>query len=365
MQAHNVEQLEQIFKKLYSTNALRVKNDVYGLLQSMPTLMPKESSYISNDGSSLRMLVLDGTLPITFKGAVYHIPINIWLNNNYPLTPPLCYVVPTLNMSIRPKHKHVDPAGMCYLPYLNQWRSDMSNLLGLVYALINVFSYDPPVYAKVDIPPNPIPNNPINNSLSTSNPSNPILINPNPRPVMPSGVSTSPTSAHQTLTPVKPKELDGKALVTEKLINQFKNQAKEITEDMTTQIQLQEILEKSSSYLDETVQIFIQEKGLLAKNTNIIATHEQNLDTWLNEHENHNSNVDEIISPADVYSNQMFDLIAEDQAIEDTLYNLHTGLIGGVIDGETYLKQVRVMSREQFLVRATAQKVFELQRQQV
>jgi len=66
--------------------------------------------------------MIDGTVPIMFRGQQYNIPINIWLNRNYPLSPPIIYVVPTNNMVIKPS-KHVDNNGKVYMPYLHFWHS--------------------------------------------------------------------------------------------------------------------------------------------------------------------------------------------------------------------------------------------------
>ena len=55
-------------------------------------------------------MLLHGTLPISFRGATYHIPINVWIPHDYPRSPPLAYVVPTRDMGVR-KGKEVDPGG--------------------------------------------------------------------------------------------------------------------------------------------------------------------------------------------------------------------------------------------------------------
>lgn len=48
-------------------------------------------------------------------------------------------------MIIKPKHRHVDSAGMVYLPYLSTWSPTSCNLLGLVDTVSKVFGQDPPV----------------------------------------------------------------------------------------------------------------------------------------------------------------------------------------------------------------------------
>src|SRR4051794_12716477 len=54
----------------------------------------------------------------------------------------------SLDMIIKPGHPCVDSSGLCSIDYLSQWRPDMSNLIGLTYALSSIFSHDPPVFAK-------------------------------------------------------------------------------------------------------------------------------------------------------------------------------------------------------------------------
>ncbi len=89
---------------------------------------------VHNDGRSSTLLQLYGTVPIFYKSRQYNIPINIWLVEKYPTHPPTCYVTPTKEMRVKPGHRHVDAMGLVYLPYLNQWNSQSSNLAELVRA---------------------------------------------------------------------------------------------------------------------------------------------------------------------------------------------------------------------------------------
>lgn len=88
-----------------------------------------------------------------------------------------------------------------------------------------------------------------------------MFINTNHRPVVPNGLSTSPTSQHllsQSQQNSKPKEPDTKSLVTEKITTIFQVVSKETSDEL----QLRELLEKSGQYLQETVTIFQQETVL-------------------------------------------------------------------------------------------------------
>ncbi|GAA5983457.1 hypothetical protein JCM5350_007657 [Sporobolomyces pararoseus] len=69
--------------------------------------------------------------------------------------------------------------------------------------------------------------------------------------------------------------------------------------------------------------------------------------------------VDEIICGSTVVYTQLLDLVAEDSALEDTIYALGRGLNSGTanIDLDQFLKRVRALAREQFIKRATINKI--------
>ncbi|EST05126.2 Ubiquitin E2 variant, N-terminal [Kalmanozyma brasiliensis GHG001] len=68
---------------------------------------------------------------------------------------------------------------------------------------------------------------------------------------------------------------------------------------------------------------------------------------------------DTMVLATSIVGNQLVDLVAEDNAIEDTLYHLGRALNAERIDLEKFLKQTRVLAREQFMKRALAMKIGE------
>lgn len=97
-------------------------------------------------------MCLNGTVPISFNGAKYNIPMIIWVPKTYPYQSPTCFVTPTkgmwnensfysclyneisvlylyIDMVIKQNHRSVDPNGQCYAPYIQDW-STSSNLVG-------------------------------------------------------------------------------------------------------------------------------------------------------------------------------------------------------------------------------------------
>ncbi|KAG8932910.1 hypothetical protein FRC02_000337 [Tulasnella sp. 418] len=67
--------------------------------------------------------------------------------------------------------------------------------------------------------------------------------------------------------------------------------------------------------------------------------------------------VDELICSTTIVYNQLIDLVAEDNAIEDTMYHLHRALNAGRIDLDRYLRVTRVLAEEQFMKRALIEKI--------
>ena len=58
---------------------------------------------------------------LIISGAVYNIPICIWLMDTHPYNPPMVYVKPTSTMQIK-SGRNVDMNGKIDLPYLREWK---------------------------------------------------------------------------------------------------------------------------------------------------------------------------------------------------------------------------------------------------
>ncbi|TFY75499.1 hypothetical protein EWM64_g8515 [Hericium alpestre] len=67
--------------------------------------------------------------------------------------------------------------------------------------------------------------------------------------------------------------------------------------------------------------------------------------------------VDELVCGMSIVHNQLVDLVAEDNAIEDTVYHLHRALNAGRTDLDRFLRTTRVLAEEQFMKRALAEKI--------
>eukprot|EP01114_Cavostelium_apophysatum_P008046 TRINITY_DN2030_c0_g1_i1.p1 TRINITY_DN2030_c0_g1~~TRINITY_DN2030_c0_g1_i1.p1 ORF type:complete len:100 (+),score=42.63 TRINITY_DN2030_c0_g1_i1:477-776(+) len=74
--------------------------------------------------------------------------------------------------------------------------------------------------------------------------------------------------------------------------------------------------------------------------------------------------IDAVTEPKDPLSKQLLYLVAEDATIEDTLYYLEKNLMSGELNLDVFLKNIRSLTTEQFLKRATIKRIHERQRSQ-
>ncbi|WWC66415.1 uncharacterized protein I206_100317 [Kwoniella pini CBS 10737] len=127
----------------------RVINETMKILSEKRTLSVKTDAFTFDSGQTALLLLLHGTLPISYRGSTYHIPINVWIPHDYPKSPPILFVVPTKEMAIR-KSKEVDPSGRVNENAVEYWwRSwPTQDLETILKHLTSVFSTVPPVYAR-------------------------------------------------------------------------------------------------------------------------------------------------------------------------------------------------------------------------
>ncbi|KAJ3110731.1 hypothetical protein HDU96_006341, partial [Phlyctochytrium bullatum] len=175
-------------------NADRAFRDVESALTAYNSIIPKMDTFTQDNGTTAVLLCLHGTVPITFRGATYNIPVAVWLPFTYPQHPPMAFVTPTATMLVR-MSKHVDLAGKVYHPMLALWHTKVedSNLVKLLATLQEVFSIEPPVYAR-----------PANSPAPGTTGNNPATPPPIPsKPAAPTTNATTNTpSAHSSPVPI-------------------------------------------------------------------------------------------------------------------------------------------------------------------
>lgn len=112
-----------------------------------PGMKPTSGTYTFSDSSQKDLLKLIGNIPVKYEGHTYNFPVQLWLIDSFPFTPPICLLRPTSNMVIR-DGKHVDARGRIHLPGLHNWDYPKSSVVGLLNEMIAKFEEDPPLSSK-------------------------------------------------------------------------------------------------------------------------------------------------------------------------------------------------------------------------
>lgn len=132
----------------------------------------------------------------------------------------------------------------------------------------------------------------------------------------------------------------------------------------------QAVLRRREEELRHGVKEMQDEKEALEQQLQMVLMNTDVLEGWLRDNEGKleggkvdSLDLDEAFEPCDVLSKQMLDCTASDMALEDTIYALDKAVQEGAIPFDQYLRNVRLLSREQFFHRATASKVRAVQMQ--
>ena len=149
-------QVTSIIQQLSPVNIAAVREHVMELLTSPTTsLKPKSGTSYDNHGNESQVMILDGTVPITYMGGRYNIPIEMYIGKRYPEVAPSVYVRPSPTMRVKQDHDSVAVDGSVYIHMLTNWRSN-NRLMELYQMLSSVFSANPPLFsAPTSTPPPP------------------------------------------------------------------------------------------------------------------------------------------------------------------------------------------------------------------
>ncbi|KAK0210715.1 UEV domain-containing protein [Desarmillaria ectypa] len=473
----------------------RVYSDTDSALSRYPSLRPKSDVYIYDDGRTQLLLCLHGLIPISYRGASYNIPVAIWLTREYPVQPPIVYVVPTNDMLVK-AGKYIDVSGRCNIEYMQNWsrKSEGCSLSGLVEALQDYFSREPPVYARhkqvarppsgnpeyAQKPPPPLPTSPRPEQPLSQPPSRPVLppkpgyasiftshspspsrsspsrsppslpshpkvdlevprsppadrsssvsmglsipsisppqsqfrfhdprsSGPPPRPplpvialppilppnftntlpphaltqplqppgvspppipnlldeesvdIFPSGPVQAPSTFAPPPRPPNPELLRLHDQVHQKLTSELASLAQALSLDAERlRAQQSDLLLGEPAIRDEMARLEAIRDVCRNVSNRMRSTVDQTERNMSELRRKGDPEVDELVCSTTIVHNQLINLVAEDNAIEDTIYHLHRALNSGRIDLERFLRTTRILAEEQFMKRALIEKI--------
>lgn len=139
------EKIERILSK-YKFHDVAIE-ELQKINRIYPGMKPSTGTYTFSDSTQKDLLKLTGNIPVKYEGRSYNFPVQLWLMDSFPFTPPICLLKPTPNMVIR-EGKHVDARGRIYLPGLHNWDHPKSSVVGLLTEMIAKFEEDPPLSSK-------------------------------------------------------------------------------------------------------------------------------------------------------------------------------------------------------------------------
>uniref|UniRef100_A0A8C7GCF1 Tumor susceptibility 101a n=1 Tax=Oncorhynchus kisutch TaxID=8019 RepID=A0A8C7GCF1_ONCKI len=364
--------------KQYKYRDLTVR-EITNVISQYKDLKPVMDSYVFNDGSTRTLVSLTGTVPVSYRGNIYNIPVCLWLLDTYPYNPPICFVKPTSAMMIK-TGKHIDANGKIYLPYLHEWKHPQSDLYGLIQVMIVVFGEEPPVFSR------PTTQAPYQAFQAAGPPNRKLPVQSDivcipdlaflgyPGYQYPSANSYPATAGTTHYTSQIPASTVGPSrdgtigedtiraslisAVSDKLRWRMKEEMDRAQAELDALKRTEEDLKKGHQKLEEMVSRLDQEVAEVDRNIDLLKRKDEELSEALEkmESQSENNDIDDVIVPTAPLYKQILNLYAEENAIEDTIFYLGEALRRGVIDLEVFLKHVRLLSRKQFQLRALMQK---------
>ncbi|XP_051990894.1 tumor susceptibility gene 101 protein-like [Xyrauchen texanus] len=124
-----------------------VLDDIKAVSTDFPDLqLYMDFSYFPNNDKR-KLVHLDGTVPVTYEGNNYNIPVCIWIHETHPKNPPRCNVCLSPSMVINAKSNDVDAHGRVLLNCLSNWKIGWSNLSIVLEEMVAAFQRETPLFA--------------------------------------------------------------------------------------------------------------------------------------------------------------------------------------------------------------------------
>jgi len=158
--------------------------------------------------------------------------------------------------------------------------------------------------------------------------------------------------------------------IKEQFSTQLKKYLQEIYEHENTQINhlsaQQKKLDEHASSLNTLKEQVKKEHSQLVERKTALTQRVEFLEQFVEKNQSTETlDVNKVVLCSDLWSEQCMEATAHDFAIADVMLELDKGLEDESLDLGSYLKQLRKLSRDQFMKRALAKKVYDTQTQQV
>ena len=359
----------------YAPRKLLIRGQLENVTRTCPSLVPRPGTLFDmQTGQDNKLVVLGGTVPISYSGAAYNIPVEIFLVETFPTAPPLIYVRPTADMIIKPNHGNVHPDGLLFVPYLHSWNLQTHNLVGLVQEMRAVFTREPPCFAKPvgqpayqqqqqpnyaqqarQLPP-PQYGGVAGQGQQPPPPSYAAAQSHTTPTAAPSGSSSTAFGGGGAGAGAAAPAAQGQlvAQLNGKIQSKLRERCEITRDDIDIMVAREKGLERDLANVRTGVAQLRKQKEQLSARLVHVQGKTAEVQSWLdvNSGEAKEPEVDELLLPNDVRSEQLLQLLAESAAIDDLLYQLGQAVKAGKVGLDEFLKMVRVQSRRKFICNA-------------
>ncbi|XP_073049056.1 protein ELC-like [Primulina eburnea] len=291
-----------------------IREHFISIFQDFPSFKPSIGTFTHNDGTEVTLLNANGELCVS-KDAP-SVPLTIWIHEHYPQRAPMVYVESRNSMyPIYHDHPFVDSSGATTSSYLENWLSYKCDLSDLVRNLIKLFSYNHPFYY--------------------------------------SGV-------HGCAHPSMVSKMEAMDRLKCAIFYDMKAITAKNEEETMNLSALHAELERRGKVMETGISELELEKKCLSSRTMELDGGRDRLLNWIKFNDKNNvldGEIDDMFEGLDKKSNLLIDLGANDLALEDLMYALDRAVEEGVASFEVYIKQVRILAREQFFCKAKINKI--------
>ncbi|KAG9451891.1 hypothetical protein H6P81_004795 [Aristolochia fimbriata] len=289
-----------------------IRDHLLSLLADFPSLSPSADHFVHNDGTSVHLLNVTGSLRL--PGNRHPIRLTIWVHQLYPIERPLVFLNTGPTQFLLRDHPFVDTSGAATSPYLQTWRYPNSNLSDLTRNLLHIFTHYPPFSEPLS------------------------LLSNQTRPSLPS----------------KRESIDRLAGILHRDLTSLQTRVENETEDL---IHLQKTLKKRARITSTIIYELQGENSSVKQRVNQVLEQVDLLQNWLRINASGFTSslaqdACDMFEAEDDDSRQILENEAADLAIEDVIEVMDKEAENGSVPCGAYIKQIRALAREQFFHRA-------------
>ncbi|KOH00656.1 ubiquitin-binding ESCRT-I subunit protein STP22 [Saccharomyces eubayanus] len=360
-----VNWLFKVIQPIYD-DGRRTFHDSLALLDKFHRLRPRTRVFTHSDGSPQLLLSIYGTVGDS-------LPLIMWIPSLYPVKPPFISIdletfdVSAISSSL-PVQAYIDSDGRVALPILDHWNPATMGLIVVVQELMSLLS-EPSQDRVPSLPPKPdAMHSPLKHTVPPlpPKPKFPHVQPPLPPPPPPQPPSSavdlmdmdntdlSPTNHHEMLQNLQSvlNELyredvhyvADKILTRQTIMQDSVARFHEMVAVDKTRLQaVEQTIEQTMHTLNAQIEVLTAERATVQEFSSTSPFDDEDVDTIA-------------VAQTDGL-NQLYQLVAKDYALTDTIECLSRMLHRGSVPLDTFVRQSRELARQQFLVRWHIQRI--------